>query len=183
MTSSRPIAESSEVFLSPGETAFLSGNASISTILGSCVSVTLWHPARRLGGMCHFLLPTRVTAGFRRLDGRYGDEAMALLRRALDSAQTHPGEFEAGVFGGANMFPGLNMGIGKEIGRRNIETARELVQQHGFRVVYEHVGGTNHRRIVFDLSVGTVQVRQAADDVPPWIIDPAQLVLNQGSKR
>jgi chemotaxis protein CheD len=32
---------------------------SIRTVLGSCVSITLWHPVKRVGGMCHFLLPTR----------------------------------------------------------------------------------------------------------------------------
>ena len=29
----------------------------LSTTLGSCVSVCLWEPSRQIGGMNHFLLP------------------------------------------------------------------------------------------------------------------------------
>ena len=42
-----------EIFLQPGELWFGDEQTRIRTILGSCVAVTLWHPGRRIGGMCH----------------------------------------------------------------------------------------------------------------------------------
>ena len=48
-----------EIFLQPGDFYFGDKDTRIRTILGSCVSITLWHPTRLIGGMCHFLLPFR----------------------------------------------------------------------------------------------------------------------------
>ncbi len=56
-----------DVFLQPGDVYFGDRHTRLRTILGSCVSITLWHPQRLLGGMCHFILPARPAAGT--LDG------------------------------------------------------------------------------------------------------------------
>lgn len=45
-------------FLNPGEIFFGGSGFRVRTLLGSCVSIVLWHPNRHLGGMCHYLLPT-----------------------------------------------------------------------------------------------------------------------------
>ena len=45
--------------LMPGELWSGRGAASVRTLLGSCVALTLWHPRLRVGGMCHYLLPRR----------------------------------------------------------------------------------------------------------------------------
>jgi hypothetical protein len=49
----------------------------IVTLLGSCVSITVWSPRLLVGGMCHFMLPSRgVIPEGATYAGRYGDEAM-----------------------------------------------------------------------------------------------------------
>ena len=45
-----------DVFLMPGEHFVGDARHRIRTLLGSCVSITLWHPQRRVGAMSHFLL-------------------------------------------------------------------------------------------------------------------------------
>ena len=66
-----------DVFLQPGDLFVADASYRIRTVLGSCVSITLWHPGSACGGMSHFLLPTRGNelTGTRHdeLDGRYGD--------------------------------------------------------------------------------------------------------------
>ena len=47
------------VFLHPGECYFGGGPTRIATLLGSCVSITVWHPRLLVGGMCHYMLPSR----------------------------------------------------------------------------------------------------------------------------
>jgi chemotaxis protein CheD len=48
-----------DIFLRPGDCYFGGQNTSIRTVLGSCVSMTFWHPQLRVGGMCHYMLPKR----------------------------------------------------------------------------------------------------------------------------
>jgi chemotaxis protein CheD len=75
----RPRSEIREVFLNPGEFHFGDGKTRISTLLGSCVSITLWHPRKRIGGMCHFMLTERRPSPDMPLDGRFGSEAFAMF--------------------------------------------------------------------------------------------------------
>ena len=155
-----------DIFLQPGELFVGDASFQIRTILGSCVSITLWHPQLRVGGMSHFLLPTRgVPRGNAELDGRYGDEALELMFRDLRAAGAHPLVCEAKIFGGGNMFPGNQHARGQQarglsVGKRNGEAARELLRQHGIGVVTESLFGVGHRQIIFDVSKGDVWSRQ-----------------------
>ncbi len=160
------IAHLMDIFLAPGELFVGDFNFQIRTILGSCVSITLWHPGLRIGGMSHFLLPTRGTAaGGPELDGRYGDEALQLMFADLRAAGVNPQQCEAKIFGGGNMFPGNqhsrgHQQVGIHVGQRNGEAARALLKAHQIGVVSESLFGIGHRQIVFDVSKGDVWARQ-----------------------
>jgi len=153
-----------EIFLQPGELWFGDEHTRIRTILGSCVAVTLWHPQRRIGGMCHYMLPDRVRGAENSMDGRYGDEALELLAREIRAVHGKPYEFEAKLFGGGHMFQrrfctGKN--CGGQVPDRNIAAGRELVQRHGFKVKAEQLGGYGHRQVIFDIWSGHVWVKHA----------------------
>ncbi len=93
-----------DIFLQPGELYFGDSDTCIRTVLGSCVSLTFWHPK---------------------------------------------------LLGGGNMFPKLSAGK-YHIGLNNIRMARKLVAQHGFNCMSEHLGGTGHRHVIFDIESGNV---------------------------
>jgi chemotaxis protein CheD len=149
-----------EVFLQPGE--YFTGDAQyrIRTLLGSCVSITLWHPRLRVGAMSHFLLARRANRAGGELDARYGDEAMLLMLRELESAGVHPSACEGKIFGGGDMFPAQMRASGMHVGQRNGEMARELLRAHGIAIVSESLFGVGHRQIVFDIRSGNVWSRQ-----------------------
>jgi chemotaxis protein CheD len=151
-----------EIFLQPGELWFGDEHTRIRTVLGSCVAVTLWHPRRRIGGMCHYMLPSRVR-GTRPLDGRYGDEALDMLTREIKAAHGYPHEYEAKLFGGGRMFQrALDIATsGVQVSDRNIAAGRELVRRHGFILKAEQMGGHGHRQVVFDIWSGHAWVRHA----------------------
>ena len=150
-----------DIFLQPGELFVADAGFQIRTILGSCVSITLWHPETCLGGMSHFLLPTRGHAVKRvELDGRYGDEALQLIIDDLRARGVEPQECQAKIFGGGNMFPGQLHTGGINVGQRNGLAARELLQLRGIKVSKENLFGIGHRQIIFDLSKGDVWARQ-----------------------
>jgi chemotaxis protein CheD len=148
-----------EIFLLPGEIFFAAANNRIHTVLGSCVSISLWHPALRLGGMCHFMLPSRGERSGKGLDGRYADEAIQLLLHEIGKTQTRPAAYQVKVFGGGNMFHAFQEGKAMDVARANIQAARDLLNQCGFQIHAEDVGGNGHRRIIFDLCDGNVWVR------------------------
>jgi chemotaxis protein CheD len=154
-----------EVVLKPGEFHFGDRHTRIRTLLGSCVAITLWHPRRLIGGMCHFMLPTRggspKPAGAR--DGNYGDEAMALLLEKIAACGTQLQEYEAKLFGGGNMFAGCNMTCLLDVGQRNIESAHRMLGHHGVQAGPSCVGKNGYRNIFFDIATGHVWVRHVSE--------------------
>lgn len=151
----KPFVPSQDIFLHPGELHFGQAPGRIGTLLGSCVSVTIWNPVHYIGGMCHILLPERRRVHGSPLDGRYADETIELFVKELKARQISPASCETKIFGGGNMFPGSRASV-MDIGQRNVAAAKQALARHGLKVVAEHVGGTKHRRLFFDLSNGEV---------------------------
>lgn len=150
-----------EIFLNPGEYYFGDRDTRIRTVLGSCVSMTVWHPRLLVGGMSHFMLPARGSggAGQDELDGRYADEAMELLMAEIDAIGAPHLEYQVKLFGGGNMFPTLTKQGQPTLGDKNIDTARELIRHYGLPCAAEHLGGKGHRNVIFDVWSGHVWVK------------------------
>jgi chemotaxis protein CheD len=149
-----------DVYLLPGEYFVGDARHRISTVLGSCVSITLWHRRRRLGAMSHFLLSEREGDAAEELSGRYGSDAMKLMVQQLQELGVRVRDCEAKVFGGGTMFPGIEASVVPGIGHRNGLAAERLLAEYGIPVVSESLFGTGHRHIMFDVSTGDVWVRQ-----------------------
>ncbi|MCX7627725.1 MAG: chemotaxis protein CheD [Methylophilaceae bacterium] len=148
-------AEIREVYLHPGDFCFGEGKLRIATVLGSCVSITLWHPLLLHGGMCHYMLPTRH-APYTKPSGKYGDEAMELFMRELQKYRTHPSQYQVRLYGGGNMFDVSSNKM--DIGRLNVEMAFDLLNRNGFTLLESHVGMSGHRRLTFDVWSGEVKL-------------------------
>lgn len=146
-----------QVFLHPGQYFVGDARHRVSTLLGSCVAVTLWHAGERIGAMSHFLLPERRERGGKRLDPRYGRDALELMLLDLKRKGVEPDGCQAKLFGGGDMFPGQMSSAA--IGRSNGEIARRLVHERGIRIASESLFGVGHRRIVFDIATGEVWAR------------------------
>ncbi len=152
-------ADPVEIYLLPGDFHFGDGNTKIHTVLGSCISITVWHPLLRIGGMSHSMLPSRGKPGDANLDGRYADEAVELLLREIGNSNTRPEEYQVKLFGGGNMFQQALAKKAFNVAGNNIEAARRLLEAGGMNIQAEHVGGCGHRRIIFDLCDGNVWVK------------------------
>jgi chemotaxis protein CheD len=149
-----------EVFLNPGDFHFGDHLTRITTLLGSCVSITLWHPRLRVGGMCHYMLPSRgVIPEGADYDGRYADEAMLLFLRQVNRLGLKPTDFQAKLFGGSNMFPDICQRGELNVGERNIEIGHQLLERYEIPLKAEHLGGDSHRYLMFDVWSGDVWLR------------------------
>lgn len=155
-----------EVFLNPGEHYFGDRSTRVRTLLGSCIAITLWHPRRLIGGMCHYLLPGRARDQAQGFDGKYADEALFLLIEQLTRAGTCLQDYEVKMFGGGSMFPRAlahpERASREHVGRKNALAGRELLRRLGMQTKGEDLEGAGHRNIVFDLGSGDVWVKHVA---------------------
>jgi chemotaxis protein CheD len=154
-----------EVTLQPGDFYFGSSATRIKTLLGSCVSLTMWHPRLLIGGMCHYMLPSRpIRTG--PLQGKYADEAFELFAGEARRHQTKLSDYHIKLFGGGHMFPDYSIGQGTTICEKNILAAREFLKQKNLELVSDDVGSVGHRTIIFDIWNGNVWVRHQPLAIP-----------------
>lgn len=125
------------------------------TVLGSCISVCLYDPELRQGGMNHFMLPE--TASPFETSSRYGNRAMPLLVERLERLGSQRRQLCASVFGGARvLFTASEL---MHLGRRNADFAMEWLEKNEITVVASGVLGTEARRLDFDVETGVCRER------------------------
>ncbi|MGI9134288.1 MAG: chemotaxis protein CheD [Rhodoferax sp.] len=152
-----------DIFLQPGDFFVADAQYQLRTVLGSCVSITLWHPLLRVGAMSHFLLPSRGgAADAANRDARYGDEVLPLMLAELGRHGIAPAQCQGKIFGGGNMFPSNRRTGPLAVGQRNGKAALALMCQYGIPVVSESLFGIGHRQIIFDIRNGDVWCQQIA---------------------
>lgn len=130
----------------------------LTTVLGSCIAVCMYDPLRKIGGMNHFLLPSRE--GEHGANVRYGAYAMELLINGLLRQGADRGQLRAKMFGGASM-----MGNLRDIGASNAAFARKFLADEGIPCLAESVGGTSARRIRFWPITGRVRQLLVSGDI------------------
>ena len=144
------------IFLEPGG-LYISGEPSIvSTILGSCVSVTIYSRRLMIGGICHALLPKRQTSTG---TFRYVDSAISYMLRRFEMMGIRKNEMEVKVLGGADVFERTD-GHAKSVGRQNRETALEIIKNENLNLSVSDVGGNLGRKIYFYTDTGRVLLKR-----------------------
>lgn len=157
-----------DLVLMPGQMYFGGRAGNLRTLLGSCLAITLWHPGRKIGGMCHFLLPSRTRRPGEPLDGRYGDEAVEAMMGLLQLTQTKPSDYIAHIYGGADTMP-EGGGLRFNVGERNIEQGWKLVDQYGFQLEGVDVGEDVPRTVTLDIPSGVVEMKRGSGHAPPFV--------------
>ena len=145
------------IFLSPGEVVCAAEPTLITTVLGSCVAVTLWDSRRHIGAVNHFVLPPGKSPHD---SARYGDLAMAELLQGVEGLGAKAGDLRAKIFGGANV---LSAAAQDSVGAANVRFALEELERRGIRVVARRVGGQRGRLLVFNTETGEALVRFVAE--------------------
>ncbi len=130
----------------------------VSTILGSCVSICLWDPVAKVGGMNHLLLPdlqqddANMTAGAVDMD--------LLINRMMPLGAERP-RLRAKLFGGSSMLRGRT-----DIGSRNVQFAKTYLRTEGIPCDAEDVGGTKARRLKFWPATGVARMLLVEETAP-----------------
>ncbi len=135
-----------EYFLRPGYIYLTREPTLISTVLGSCVAVTLWDKKLELGGINHFLFP--MVNEPREATARYGNVAMNALIRLFLEEGSRKDALEAQIFGGACL-PDSSREA-QQVGEDNVSIGREILGRNGIPIISEDIGGTRGRKLIFN---------------------------------
>ena len=162
---SEPGREQPVIYLRAGEMHFSEQPVVVSTVLGSCLSVTMFHRKLAIGAVCHGFLPQCRS---RRAcdDGciekfKYVDCSIRKMLTLFDGLDVKRRELEVKVFGGADMFDTARNGRATfSIGKLNITTAKKIIEQEGLSIVSMDVGGTRGRKLYFHTQTGEVLLKR-----------------------
>lgn len=149
------------LFLKPGQIMVSSEPLLVTTLLGSCVAVTMFSPGRRLGGICHAQLPSDGhpprTEG-RKDPGKFVDSAIVEMLARFAAKGALRGELEVKIFGGSDMFDAH--GRLRSVGRQNTEMALRVLEREGVKVANQDLGGERGRKIIFHTHTGAVFLKR-----------------------
>jgi len=147
------------VFLMPGELFVAREPTIISTILGSCVSVTMFSPRFKVGGMCHALLPEdEASSGSD--PRRFVDNAIVHMVREFHKLGIQRKDILVKLFGGSDVLPTANSE--STVGTQNVKKAREIIKREKLRLVAQDVRGEQGRKIFFNTCTGEILLKRVA---------------------
>src|SRR3990172_5959456 len=153
------------IYLKGAEIYFSEKPASVLTVLGSCLAVTMFHRPLGIGSICHGLLPqcTQRSACREscRTEARYVECSSEQMVERFTRIGVMLREIEVKVFGGADMFTAQPASGGPvTVGKQNIATAMMIIQKEGLRIVSMDVGGVQGRKIFFNTQSGEVLLQR-----------------------
>lgn len=153
-----------DIFVQPGDFHFGSSGIRVRAILASSVSVVMWHCQRRIGGMCHYVLPERRPHLEAQPDGGRAVDALQGFMQEIGRAGASCGEYDVKLIGGGRLFKPST-----DTGRRDIDVARRLLRHYGLKVQNEHLAGVGYRHVIFDIGSGALWLKHVADASLAWI--------------
>jgi chemotaxis protein CheD len=175
-----------KITLMPGD-YYVSGNeVTISTILGSCISVCLYDPINRIVGMNHFLLSsTRYSKSLPLClteAGRYGVHAMELIINGMIKLGAKKKNFHAKAFGGASLFSSDSHADNFNcVGEVNSRFILEFLLNENITLVAADLGGDKGRVIHFHSKDYSVHQKKIKKTVIPELITREKYFRKQES--
>ncbi len=128
----------------------------VKTVLGSCVAVCLWDKALHFGGINHYMLPTWM--GNDLASPKYGNIAIEKLVEKMRFMGSRIEDLQAKVFGGGELLEGIDGGpSATQIGERNIQIAKIMLDEYKIPIVASCTGGKKGRKILFFTDTGEVR--------------------------
>jgi chemotaxis protein CheD len=133
--------------------------------LGSCLGITLYDPAKRIGGLLHVMLPNSAISAAKAASCpmMFVDTGVPRLFHALYELGADRARLVLKVAGGAQF---LDPDGVFNIGERNQAALAELLRRNGFSIQAEDLGGVSSRTLRLQLDSGRVQIHSPGR--PPY---------------
>jgi len=148
-----------KIFLEAGEGIVTSKPQKIVTILGSCLSITLFHKRSGYAGMTHSLYPTcskdEKSKIFTEEAYKYVDCSFKKMLGQFENKNIDIKDIEIKIFGGGEVIEGNDRKT-ISVGRQNIDMMEKIAREHNLEIKAADTGGNKGRKIIFDTMTGDV---------------------------
>lgn len=139
----------------------ISGNAEdvlVTYALGSCIAVTIYDPAVKVGGLLHYMLPdsTLDANKARENPAMFADTGIPLLFKSCYKLGAEKRRIIVKVAGGASILDDSNY---FRIGEKNIMALRKMLWRNNVLIEKEDTGKSHNRTVRFELASGVVRVK------------------------
>jgi chemotaxis protein CheD len=137
----------------------------MTNALGSCLGIVLYDEKAGIGAMAHVMHPNRDKVKNNGNRAKFVDTAIVLMLNSMVKRGASRELIVAKIFGGARMFGHIvgDRGV-LQIGDENVAVARAELKNLCIPIVAESVGGNKGRTVLFDISDGSVLVKDAYDN-------------------
>lgn len=132
-------------------------NTLITYGLGSCVGIALYDQRTKKGGLLHIMLPDSSSFSDTSKWEKFADLAIPRVVEEISGGRRH--SLVAKIAGGASMFSFESSSPGLQIGQRNIEKVKEVLEDLSIPIIGEDVGGKTGRTMTVDLENFEVSIR------------------------
>ncbi len=143
-----------EFFVGIGQMVIKKAPARMSSVLRSCVVLTLYNEKSRIGGMVHILL----SGGGGREDSHYSDPATRTLVEEMRKRAGEGDRIVAKIVGGSeSVFKGESCLL-QNIGRNTVAGIVSILVEEMIDIEGMHMGGNSERKMVFDTGTGDIEM-------------------------
>jgi chemotaxis protein CheD len=126
--------------------------------LGSCLGIALYDPVVKVGGLLHIMLPESSIDPAKGIaqPAMFVDTGVPALFRAAYQLRAEKYRLIVCVAGGAQVMDTSGF---FNIGKRNFESLRSLLQNNGTRIHADQVGGMVSRSMYLNMATGEVRLK------------------------
>ena len=129
--------------------------------LGSCIGVIMYDPLTKVAGLAHIMLPNSKKAPVGNKSAKYADIALIEMLAQMEAFRAARATINARIAGGACMFSGSAISDFMNIGARNVEAAKLILNELKIPIIAEDTGGKHGRTVEFNTTTGKVFIKSA----------------------
>lgn len=153
------------IHLKPGELYVAVDPVIIATVLGSCVSVTMYSPRLKISAMCHGVLPGNGDSDiYSKENFKFVDCSILYMANKMKQLGISPSELDVKLFGGSDRLnPNCNEQASNRlmcIGKQNVEKAKQVLISSGLKITAFDVGGRQGRKLFFYSETGKIFMKR-----------------------
>ncbi|KAB1439044.1 chemotaxis protein CheD [Pseudodesulfovibrio senegalensis] len=152
------------IFLQTGDCFLAVQPTLVTTVLGSCVAITMTSRERGVGAICHAFLPDSKESKKDQRDPqpcRFVNTAIENMLQGMTKLGVSIPDLQVKLFGGASGIAAQRVeGSTYNVGRRNVEAARRILGNWGLSISTEDVAGSQGRKLHFLSNTGEIWMKR-----------------------
>ncbi|MFH1415178.1 MAG: chemotaxis protein CheD [Elusimicrobiota bacterium] len=143
-----------------GDLGIAENNSVITTSsLGSCIAVIIYDPVKKLGGLAHIMHADSSMVHSVSNPAKCADTGIRELLNRMKEKGGIKSRYRSYIIGGASMFTSLDSKLISNIGLRNVDAAKMILEGENITIAGESTGGTHGRTVEFNTSTGELIIR------------------------